>query len=228
VARNRALEVARGGYIAFLDDDDSWLPEKLARQVAMLDRDETIGFTYGDVLLRHPDGSLSGPVLKARQKQGGALLSLLLEDCFIHPSTLLARRSLLDRVGHFNEELPIAEDYDLWLRMARAARAACLVEPLVQVGRHAGEISHHRELLSYQGVTGTLEKARTGFDLSRRDRLLLRRYLAQRYTHLGLLHLRAGRRGEATPCFTRALRLNPFQRSAWLALAGRDRAAAPR
>lgn len=218
VARNRALEAARGDLVAFLDDDDLWQPGKLTRAVDLLARDPAPGWVYGDFCLLQMDGILSSPLLEPHQKRSGAILTPLIGDCFVHTSTVLARRALLKAVGGFDESFATAEDYDLWLRLAQAAPAGFVPEPLVWVRRHAGEISHHRELQTYHNTIAALERLRARFPLTPRQRLRLRRALARFYTHVGLAHARRGEIADARRCFLRSLQLNPVQRRAWFAL----------
>ncbi len=221
VVRNRALAAARGELVAFLDDDDLWCPDKLARQVALLDGDATLGLVYSDVRLLFEDGTRSAPVLKPQQKRGGFILADLLADCFIHPSSVLLRRDYVEQVGGFDETLASAEDYDLWVRLAPRAKVGVVAEPLVLVRRHPAEISVQREQISYQSVIHTLERVRREEALPLRQRLILRRALAQRYTHWGGLLLRGGERERGRALLWRGARLYPLQRRPWQLLAMR-------
>lgn len=143
-ARNLGLVHARGELIAFLDSDDEWLPDKLARQV------ERYGEAYGagdrafvchtdEIWLRN-----GKPVRqkKIHRKQGGLFFERALERCLISPSAVMLSRNLLDRVGRFDENLPAAEDYDLWLRITAFHSVEYVPEPLVvKHGGHADQLS---------------------------------------------------------------------------------------
>lgn len=217
VVRNRAVEIAEGELIAFLDDDDRWLPQKLARQVALFDGASSPGFAFSDFRL-FSDDTMSPPMLASWQKTSGDIFDALLCDCFILPSTVMVRRQLLEAVGGFDETFASAEDFDLWLRLAHVAPAGFVNAPLVLVRRHPGEISHRREETSARNVIRTLEQARAHFSLTAGRRIRLRRVLARRYTHLGLLLRAAAKSGEARQQFLRALRVNPLLGRAWLEL----------
>lgn len=113
-ARNAALGLARGDLVAFLDDDDRWAPEKLSLQITRLDSDP-------DALLACARVELSGDaagVWPRRAAPEHPALRRLLSSNFIPVSTVMARRSALVRSGGFDERLAVAEDYDLWIRIA--------------------------------------------------------------------------------------------------------------
>jgi glycosyltransferase involved in cell wall biosynthesis len=119
-ARNAALAVARGRYVALLDSDDTWEPDYLAVQVAALDADPTLAVVYPNALLvgDHPHAgrtymdvcSSNGPV---------TFEALLTQRCQVFISALI-RRTSIDRVGGFDPELRSVEDFDLWLRLLAA------------------------------------------------------------------------------------------------------------
>lgn len=219
VARNRALAVAQGELIAFLDDDDYWQPDKLQRHVALFGRDPAHGFVYSDFSLFHGD-SVAAPALAPWQKKSGYIFDDLLRDCFIHPSTVVVQRRLLQATGSFDETLSIVEDYDLWLRLAHAAPAGFVDAPLTMVRRHPGGISFQRQEQIAHNMIRTLEQAGRRLRLTRKQRLQLRQITARRHTHLGLLLSAADQPRAARSQLWHALRLNPLQRAAWLGLLG--------
>lgn len=218
VARNRGIAAAQGDLIAFLDDDDLWIPSKLERQIDLLDTDPAVGFVYSDVRFLQPDGTLSNPVLLPRQKQAESLFDHLLTDCFIYPSTVVVRRSALAETGSFDESLAIGEDYDLWLRLARQVRAGYSSQPLAHIRRSGTGISTQREVLSYLNAIRALRRVLATASLSWRQQLRGRTALARWHTHVGLAMLRTGDRVRARAYFARSLLLNPLQRRAWTAL----------
>jgi len=130
--RNAALRVARGEYVAFLDSDDQWLPTKLQRQTAVLDRRKDVGLVCANALVAPGSGDTLKHYLREDQGKSGHVLRQLLEDNFIITSTALIRRSLLTQTGLFCEDPRVrtAEDYDLWLRVAASSEIAYLPEPL--------------------------------------------------------------------------------------------------
>ena len=116
-ARNAGLGVARGRLVAFLDDDDRWLPGKLALQLPLIEADRHAGMIFGRVELF---GDAVG-VWPRRPPSARPSLRKLLASNFVPTSTVVARRSAVDRAGGFDEGLRVSGDYDLWIRIAIGA-----------------------------------------------------------------------------------------------------------
>jgi glycosyltransferase involved in cell wall biosynthesis len=131
--RNAALRDARGEYIAFMDSDDVWMPSKLAIQIARLRARGDRGWSHTNFTLVNACGN------SAREMQaidGWILGPLLRTETVIALPSVIASRVLLDQVGHFDEQLVMCEDYDLWLRMASRSQIDAINEPLTIVRRH--------------------------------------------------------------------------------------------
>jgi glycosyltransferase involved in cell wall biosynthesis len=133
-ARNTGLRAARGALLAFLDSDDEWLPGKIQAQVEFLDQ------RPDQVLVQTQERWFRGGrrVNPGRRhlKQSGDIFIPSLGLCLISPSAVMLRQSLLDEVGLFDENLPAAEDYDLWLRILARHPAGLIDRELVV--RHGG------------------------------------------------------------------------------------------
>ncbi|WP_047960054.1 glycosyltransferase family 2 protein [Desulfovibrio sp. TomC] len=112
-ARNVAIAAARGDFIALLDSDDEWLPDKTARQLAyMLENGHIISQTQ-EIWMR--GGRRVNPVAR-HGKPDGFFFEAALDMCLVSPSTTMFARGFFEEVGLFDESLPACEDYDLWLR----------------------------------------------------------------------------------------------------------------
>jgi len=140
-ARNAGIRRAKGTWIALLDSDDAWLPEKLERQLEALERaPDTVLCHTDEIWIRR--GRRVNPMKKHR-KYGGAIFERCLPLCVISPSSALVHRRLFELVGLFDESLPACEDYDFWLR-ATARFPVLYVEQALTMkyGGHADQLSH--------------------------------------------------------------------------------------
>jgi glycosyltransferase involved in cell wall biosynthesis len=136
---NRALDLARAPLVARLDADDLALPERLARQRQYLDAHPDVGLLGTGA--REVD--LTGreiAILRPPVDDAAIRRALIRANPFVHSSVMM-RRTALDRAGGYDPSFPVAQDYDLWMRMARIARMANLPELLVTRRLAPGRIS---------------------------------------------------------------------------------------
>ena len=139
-ARNLGAAHARGEYLAFLDSDDLFLPHKLALQVRELERDPGAPLCHGDEIWKRGDKELKQK--KKHQKKGGRIFSHCLPMCRISPSATVIRRDCFEELGGFDEELEVAEDYELWLRLTCRHPVAFVPRPLIiKRGGHPDQLS---------------------------------------------------------------------------------------
>lgn len=129
-ARNRALALARGEWIAFLDADDVWTADKLERQAAEFARAE-VGLVYCDVAFVDTAGQeIAGYPRRIPLLEGDILLALF-RDFFLLTSAVVLRRELVEREHGFRADLPVGEDYDFFLRVLRHCEAGVVADKLL-------------------------------------------------------------------------------------------------
>ncbi len=116
-ARNAGIKVARGKYLALLDDDDEWLPEKLEMQIALMDAASSPGLVYCNGFNVNEKGEVISEIKGGAR--GTALDALLSFNCLGPPSSVLLQKDVLEKTGCFDENLRALEDWDLWIRVAQ-------------------------------------------------------------------------------------------------------------
>ena len=190
-ARNAGIQKARGTWIALLDSDDEWLPQKLERQLRAAtendndnDNDNTTFLCHtGEIWVRN--GRRVNP-MKKHQKYGGRIFERCLPLCVISPSSVLLHRSLFETIGLFDEDLPVCEDYDLWLRVTARYPVLYLDEPLiVKYGGHADQLSHKYWGMDRFRIAALLKVLASG-ELGARDQSAAEAMLARKiaiYAH---------------------------------------------
>jgi glycosyltransferase involved in cell wall biosynthesis len=150
--RNTGVQNARGKYVAFCDDDDLWMPEKLTRQVEAMEGDLDAGLCFtGGVTFGQGD-FLSRRALKKGVDRNH--FRTLLYGNFIANSSVMVRRSVLGEMGPFNvdEFLRGAEDYEMWVRIAYRHRLIRIEEPLIRYRVHPTNLAGNRARATLRGI----------------------------------------------------------------------------
>lgn len=207
-ARNAGIHAARGRYVAFLDADDRWLPDKLARQLALLEAHPELAFCAAVATLENPEGVAIG------EWRGHPGPSAGVSEVFANhaavaggASAVVARKQLVAELGGFDERLSGAEDTDLWIRLAARGGFACIDTPMVVVLRRPGSVSRNLDAMR-----------RGALAMTRKNRHLLpppQRHAFWRRIYAGLLcdyakwAYREGRHGAAARDLVAALVISP-------------------
>ena len=139
-ARNAGASVSTGNWLAFLDSDDEWLPEKLSHQLACARDNPHISLIHSDEIWIRRGVRVNQ--MRKHRKPGGQIFEYCLPRCVISPSAVMMSKALFDRLGGFDEDLPACEDYDLWLRVCHQYEVAYIEHPLIRkYGGHEDQLS---------------------------------------------------------------------------------------
>jgi glycosyltransferase involved in cell wall biosynthesis len=139
-ARNLGIRHARGSWIALLDSDDEWKPEKLELQLECMKRNPRSRACHTDEEWIRDGNQVIPP--KFLDKSPKNLFSRSLRKCLICPSSALIQREFFSEIGLFDESLPVCEDYDFWLRLLLLTEPALVDKKLVvKHGGHPDQLS---------------------------------------------------------------------------------------
>ncbi len=200
-ARNTGIVSARGEFVAFLDDDDEWLPKKLELQLLRMAADDKPGMVYTGAL---HIGQQSGSVHKVfRPVDSPDLLGRLLKENVIETtSSVMIRRVCLGRGIRFDESLKSCQDWDFYLKVVKQCSVACIGTPLVRHYEHPSRISKNYESVM-QGHHDLYRKIETHFSCTRSVR-------AYHHFRIGKLALQFGDTLTARQQFLLSLRYSPW------------------
>ena len=164
-ARNKGIKKSINQWIALLDSDDAWHPRKLEIQTSMLDSaSKEYNLIHTDEVWFRNNKHINQ--MKKHKKQGGYIFERCLSLCCISPSSVLFKKNILDKVGLFDESLPVCEDYDMWLKICSSEEVLFAQDKLTyKYGGHKDQLSK-----SYWGMDRfrikSIENIIKNFDLS--------------------------------------------------------------
>jgi glycosyltransferase involved in cell wall biosynthesis len=213
-ARNRALREAKGKFIAILDGDDFWTPEKLERQLPAFARSGKIGLVYGDVVEFSRDDATDGRIITVRRfdpERPHHLRDYFVHDGPIMPSTIVVRRSVFDDVGLFDESLRIGEETEFCLRVAEKWRFCHVPGAFTFKRRHPGQLSARLDAFLPNAARVTQQFASRHSEL----RFLAGRRMARIHAKVSADCAMKGERREALRHDLRAIRLAPLYWRVW-------------
>ena len=214
-ARNTGILAARGDLVAFLDADDYWQPNFLSEQVSFIRDNPTVDLVYSDALIIG-DSPLAGRTFMQTTPSEGEVTfeSLLNERCTVILSGVVARRQNVLDVGLFDETFRYAEDYDLWLRLAKhGARLSYQHKVLLCKRKHRESLCADVTVL-FENALHVLEKVGRSDDLTEGEQAAL---IEHEYKLIAFLQLERGKdslsRGEFEKATSLIREANRFYRS---------------
>lgn len=207
-SRNRGLARATGEFVAFVDDDDEWLPVKLERQAALFLRAPAqVGLVYAWADEMGQDGSVTH---RYRAVHRGDVLPRLIDDCFVPSPTVVVRREAFARTGDFDEGLPSCQDWDMWTRLSESGYEFDVVEEVLALHHKHGRAS-----------VGTSSRSRQGFfkyytkHTALYERAGMTRNLSEKYRGLAHWAVLSGDRDLARAALSRSVGLWMGNWKAW-------------
>jgi glycosyltransferase involved in cell wall biosynthesis len=218
VARNAALAVARGRYVAFLDADDVWMPSALSAMVRYLESHPDEGVVYGNTeYFEHRTGEPLGLLFSRasikRPHAGRCLEPMFLRGNFIPMMASMMRREVCEAAGGFDRRLRAGEDYLFWMRIASRCRIGYLDEVLCRVRRHGRNLTFQstRHAFAHIKVTRSILESAPGLRAALGEQALRKKWYHV-YYGLGMSLVLDGKPARARRYLRGAwrMRANPF------------------
>jgi glycosyltransferase involved in cell wall biosynthesis len=206
-SRNRGASEARGSWLAFLDHDDLWAPDKLRVQMEFIGDNQDVGL----IAARHVRLGTRYRSPKKPSWIKGDLLVKVFSESFIHTSSVVIRRDVFDAIGGFPTQYRFADEFDVWLRIARDYPVAYVDAPLVFIRFYESNTSHNRI-----GVrTDTYDILQNHYDPKRIPLKVFRRTMSDHDISFGRAYLKAGDIDAALSWFWKSVTRTPWRMRSW-------------
>jgi glycosyltransferase involved in cell wall biosynthesis len=200
--RNIGISHAKGDYIAFLDDDDVWHPDKLKIQMEFLEDHPEIAMASSENI--HMGYTIR--IHRLKWIHGDLYIKLFMES-FIHTSTVVIRKDVLNKIGGFNEDYKRAEDYDLWLKISFSFPIAHAKTPLTWIRKSETCLSSDKIDLRKTAI----KVLRENYDPKKIPKRKFGKRISDLEIYLGRNYVKDGNKEEGKRQFISAIKRYPFR-----------------
>ncbi len=210
-ARNIGIRPAQGKYIAFIDADDLWLPEKLQTDIEYFETHPEVSMVYSKHINIDEKGDDLDGNTKRQLPSGNIFTQLFSVQNFIITSSVVVRKEVFETTGLFDEQLFNCQDWDMWLRIAFHFKVAGIDKPLVKYRHNPYSLSKNRNnVLKYQKII--IDKIYNKFKDKENgiNEKLYKKRLASHYAKVGRYYLRIGDKNRANENFGLSLKNAPL------------------
>ncbi len=206
-ARNRGLEIAQGKYIAFLDSDDFWKPEKLHRQLHFFEQHPHYGVVATQCIVHVVDENLQTlKYVQGEEVHYELTYEKIFQRPFIKTPSVLIKRQCFEEIGNFNEYYRLLEDIDIWLRLARKYHIGFINEPLTVYTR--GHEKEKRD--SLEARINRLQISEKNYDPSLISKRVYKKRISSLHAHIGKHYIQRGEIQKGKESLLTALSIDRF------------------
>lgn len=213
--KNTGIKVAKGEYLAFSDHDDNWYPKKLEKQISILDKHPEVvaNFTNGHIMESETSKNIAQRwnEIDELPEQQYCIERLLRQNFILSTTSAMIRSDIIRKIGGFDEKMLLADDFEMWFRLACAGKLSFLQEPLFQWRFHTQSLSHDEDR-HLNDLIYFYEKAKKTLKDPKPYESIINQNLSIYYKRLGNFYLDKKRNAEALKSYKKSLELDDNQK----------------